>query len=149
MSPPHFRFYDEAPGGFLDKVSMTCLTHALCLTIERNTFCLILSFQFSVTTFTGARSPELKVLPSSRTKGTGWSGRRAAMTPDLSGVNLCSGGILYITNISSAFTKCIVFLSRDPAMKDYSLAANSPAWAIGFEEIDVAAIGPGGDVAST
>ena len=71
------------------------------------------------------------------------------MTPDLCGVNLCSGGILYITNISSAFTKCIVFLSRDPAMKDYSLAANSPAWAIGFEEIDVAAIGPGGDVTST
>ena len=38
---------------------------------------------------------------------------------------------------------------RDPAMKDYTLAANSPVWAIGFEEIDVAAIGPGGDVTST
>ena len=71
------------------------------------------------------------------------------MTPDLSGVNLSSGGILYITNNYIAFTKYIVSLSRDPAMKDYSLAANSPAWAIGFEEIDVAAIGPGGDVTST
>ena len=54
-----------------------------------------------------------------------------------------------MTNISSAFTKCIVSSIRDPAMKDYTLAANSPAWAIGFEEIDVAAIGPGGDVTST
>ena len=49
----------------------------------------------------------------------------------------------------SAFTKCILSLNRDPAMKDYTLAANSPAWAIGFEEIDVAGIGPGGDVTST
>lgn len=54
-----------------------------------------------------------------------------------------------MTDISVAFTKCILSLNRDPAMKDYTLAANSPAWAIGFEEIDVAAIGPGGDVTST
>ena len=121
----------------------------MCLIIARNTLYLILLFQFSVTTSTGAQSPELKVQQSSRTRGTGWSGRRAVMTPDLCGVNLCSGGILFMTNISSAFNKCIVSSIRDPAMKDYTLAANSPAWAIGFEEIDVAAIGLGGDVAST
>ena len=38
---------------------------------------------------------------------------------------------------------------RDPAMKDYTLADNSPAWALGIEQIDMAAIGPRGDVTST
>ena len=44
------------------------------------------------------------------------------------------------------FFKILFF--RDPAMKDYTLADNSPAWALGIEQIDMA-IGPNGDVMST
>ena len=44
------------------------------------------------------------------------------------------------------FDKTVVF--RDPAMKDYTLADNSPAWALGIEEIDMD-IGPRGSVLAT
>jgi len=96
MSPPHFRFYDEAP-------------------VFRN--------NLYWSTESGAQSAS--IFPDERN----WVEWQA------------SGN-----DTGSLWSQP---LFRDPAMKDYSLAANSPAWAIGFEEIDVAAIGPGGDVTST
>ena len=51
-----------------------------------------------------------------------------------------------MANQGKSLTK--LMSSRDPAMKDYTLAENSPAWALGIEQIDMA-IGPRGDVVST
>ena len=51
-----------------------------------------------------------------------------------------------VANQGNSLTK--LMSSRDPAKKDYTLADNSPAWALGIEQIDMA-IGPRGDVMST
>ena len=65
-----------------------------------------------------------------------------AMTQAPSGLNPFSGEwrLEFVDNVLGL---------RDPAMKDYTLADNSPAWALGIEQIDMAAIGPRGDVTST
>ena len=77
----------------------------------------------------------------SRRRRTGWNGRTVAMTQGPSGTSPSSGGWP-----RQQFDKAIVY--RDPALKDYTLADNSPAWALGIEQIDMA-IGPMGDIMST
>ena len=77
----------------------------------------------------------------SRRRRTGWNGRTVAMTQGPCGASPFSGG-----STRQQFDKAIV--SRDPALKDYTLADNSPAWALGIEQIDMA-IGPMGDIMST
>ena len=79
--------------------------------------------------------------PYSPRRRTGWNGRTVAMTLGPSGASPFSGDWS-----RQQFHRAFVF--RDPAMKDYTLADNSPAWALGIEEIDMA-IGPRGDVMST
>ena len=64
------------------------------------------------------------------------------MTRDPSGASPFSGGLKSKQQFDN------LFFFRDPAMKDYTLADNSPAWALGIEEIDMA-IGPRGNVVST
>ena len=79
--------------------------------------------------------------PYSPRRRTGWNGRTVAMTQGPSGASPYSGAW-------SSQQFHIAFVFRDPAMKDYTLADNSPAWALGIEEIDMA-IGPRGNVLST
>ena len=83
---------------------------------------------------------EPKVRLYSQRRRTGWNGRTAAMTQDPSGASPFSGAPGQGNNIAVVF--------RDPASKDYTLAENSPALALGIEEIDMA-IGPRGGVMAT
>ena len=132
MSPPHFRFYDEAPGRAL-LIEQVPLSNHVVPVFRNNVYWSTDSGAQSASIFPDEKN-WVEWQESGNDTGSVWS-------QPLFRWNM--------TDISVAFTKCILSLNRDPAMKDYTLAANSPAWAIGFEEIDVAAIGPGGDVTST
>ena len=88
MSPPHFRFYDEAPGTNLEKKQL----------------CQFLWFQCSTATCTGVQKTEPKVQQYSQRRQTGRNGRAVGMTQDPSGANPFSGG-----QSRQQFDKAIVF----------------------------------------
>ena len=106
------------------------------------TVSMSLWFQCSTATSTGVQKLEHKVQLYSRRRRTGCNGKPVGMTRDPSGASPFSGGLTSRPKFDN------LFFFRDPAMKDYTLADNSPASALGIEEIDMA-IGPRGNVVST